>query len=245
MAKEKKEKKEKKQKDDKSVGKKAVEGTKSFWRDFGKFLARGNVLDMAVGVVIGAAFSAIVTAVVSILLAVCTWQIPGGIKGWVTVLPAANSSQAGVEGIGQWFTTDSLTANVFKFANMQGADVGSIDVGITDAAGFGNMQTALLGKYTLHGGKYIYNSAAILDWGTLVNAVISFLVIAFVLFLIIRVVAKVAAKNAELKAKAKEEYYKKHPEERPVEPAPEAPKPTTEELLGQILAELKKKDAAK
>lgn len=239
MAKEKKEKKTKK----------LVEGSKGFWKDFGNFIARGNVLDMAVGVVIGGAFSAIVTAVVSILLAICTWQIPGGIKGWVTVLPAANDAQAGVKGVGQWFVTDDLSKIVINYANSQGATVGTIaadgSVVITDAGGYGNMQTALLGKYTLHGGKYIYNSAAILDWGTLVNACISFVVIAFVLFLIIRTVAKVQAKNAELKAKAKEEYYKKHPEERPVEPEPEAPKPTAEELLTQILAEIKKDKPAK
>lgn len=241
--------KEKKEKGAKKIGNKAVNSTKNFWKDFGKFISRGNVVDMAVGVVIGGAFSAIVTAVVSILLAICTWQIPGGIKGWVTVLPAANSAQAGVAGVGQVFTTDQLTAVVIRFAASQGSNVGTINPDgtavITDTAGYGSMQTALLGKYTLHGGKYVYNNAAILDWGTLVNAIISFLVIAFVLFLIIRTIARVQAKNAALKEKAKEEYYKKHPEERPVEPEPEAPKPTTEELLTQILAELKKGEVKK
>ena len=48
---------------------------------------------------------------------------------------------------------------------------------------------------------------------------------------------------AELDAKAKEAYYQKHPEERPVEPEPEAPKPTQEELLAGILAELKQQNA--
>ena len=35
---------------------------KSFFREFKKFIQRGNVLDLAIGVIIGAAFSAIVTA---------------------------------------------------------------------------------------------------------------------------------------------------------------------------------------
>lgn len=35
---------------------------KSFWKDFKAFISRGNILDMAVGVIIGSAFSAIVTA---------------------------------------------------------------------------------------------------------------------------------------------------------------------------------------
>ena len=35
---------------------------KNFFKEFGKFIKRGNVLDMAVGVIIGGAFTAIVTA---------------------------------------------------------------------------------------------------------------------------------------------------------------------------------------
>lgn len=35
---------------------------KKFWQDFKKFISRGNIVDMAVGVIIGTAFSAIVTA---------------------------------------------------------------------------------------------------------------------------------------------------------------------------------------
>lgn len=35
---------------------------KSFFSDFKKFITRGNVLDMAVGVIVGGAFTAIVTA---------------------------------------------------------------------------------------------------------------------------------------------------------------------------------------
>ncbi|TLG74344.1 large conductance mechanosensitive channel protein MscL [Culicoidibacter larvae] len=38
---------------------------KSFWSDFKEFLMRGSVLDLAVGVVIGAAFTAIVNSLVN------------------------------------------------------------------------------------------------------------------------------------------------------------------------------------
>ncbi|MBR0353807.1 MAG: large conductance mechanosensitive channel protein MscL [Oscillospiraceae bacterium] len=70
--------------------------------------------------------------------------------------------------------------------------------------------------------------ALVLGLGTFVGAVINFLVIALVLFCVI----KAFNKARELAAK-KEEV---------VEEAPaEDPKPTTEELLGEILAELKKK----
>jgi large-conductance mechanosensitive channel len=63
------------------------------------------------------------------------------------------------------------------------------------------------------------------------------------LFIIVKVVNSAAKRKEELEAKRREAYYEKHPEERPVEPEPEAPKPTQEELLTGILAELKKQNA--
>ena len=52
---------------------------KKFLEDFKKFALRGNVLDMAVGVIIGAAFTAIVTALTAsfiqpLLTAFFTWE---------------------------------------------------------------------------------------------------------------------------------------------------------------------------
>ena len=41
---------------------------KKFFREFKEFAMRGNVLDMAVGVVVGSAFTAIVTSIVENLL---------------------------------------------------------------------------------------------------------------------------------------------------------------------------------
>lgn len=40
----------------------------SFWQDFRKFISRGNVIDMAVGVVIGGAFGKIVTGLVNYII---------------------------------------------------------------------------------------------------------------------------------------------------------------------------------
>ena len=51
---------------------------KKFFSDFKAFITRGNILDMAVGVVIGGAFGSIVNALVNILLSDCTWGAPGG-----------------------------------------------------------------------------------------------------------------------------------------------------------------------
>ena len=79
-----------------------VKKSKAVWSDFKKFITKGNVVvDMAVGVIIGGAFNAIVTALVNILLSVCTWGVPGGLKGLVTVLPAANSGPSW-NGCSQW-----------------------------------------------------------------------------------------------------------------------------------------------
>lgn len=52
---------------------------KKFFADFKKFALRGNVLDMAVGIIIGGAFTAIVTALTSnfiqpFLTAIFTWN---------------------------------------------------------------------------------------------------------------------------------------------------------------------------
>ena len=170
---------------------------KKFFGEFKTFIARGNVLDMAVGVVIGGAFSAIVTALVNILLSVCTWAVPGGLKGLVTILPAVNDAQRGVAGIGQSFQAADIVEATKAFAAAQGA---TIDV--SDAA-FPTWQTALLGKYTLHGTTYTYNMSAVIDWGTFINAIISFIIVAFVLFLIVKAFNKL--KDAQEKAKAKVE----------------------------------------
>ena len=49
---------------------------KKFFKEFGDFIRRGNVLDMAVGIIIGGAFTAIVTALTGgILQPIINWVI--------------------------------------------------------------------------------------------------------------------------------------------------------------------------
>ena len=48
--------------------------------DFKKFISRGNVVDMAVGVVVGGAFSKIVTSLVADIITPCITAITGGSK---------------------------------------------------------------------------------------------------------------------------------------------------------------------
>ncbi len=212
-------------------GKKA----KGFFKEFKEFINRGNAFMLAIGVVIGGAFSAIVNAFVNILMNVATWAVPGGLKGLVTVLPALNDAQKGLDGVGQTFAKGDYDAIALKL----GQAAGISDEG--QALLYGSSKIA--GNYTAHGGLFCFNGAAIIDWGALLTAFISFLIIAIVLFIIVKVANSIQRKNEEIKARALEEYYKKHPEERPVPVEPGVPAPTTEELLTQIrdlLAEKKK-----
>ena len=187
---------------------------KKFFGEFKTFIARGNVLDMAVGVVIGGAFSAIVTALVNILLSVCTWAVPGGLNGLVTVLPAANDMQRGMNeaiGLGQSFQASELNALGVKLAEANYAEQ------ISENANYRkenpnlieSAKSTILSKYTLHGTTYTYNLSAVIDWGTFINAIISFLIVAFVLFLIVKAFNKMREAQDKAKAKAKEKLAEK------------------------------------
>ena len=52
---------------------------KAFFAEFKKFIARGNVMDMAVGVIIGGAFTAIVTSLVDDVMMPLLSLITGGL----------------------------------------------------------------------------------------------------------------------------------------------------------------------
>lgn len=177
------------------------------FKDFKAFITKGNVVDMAVGVIIGGAFNAIVTALVNILMSICTWRVPGGIKGLITVLPAANAIQEGIPGIGQKFASSEIVNMTIKFAANQGVAIDK------DSATFVQWQNQLLSKYTLHGTTYTYNLSAVIDWGTFINAVISFLIIAVTLFVIVKVAAKMSEKRAQLKAKIEAKVLKEQESE--------------------------------
>ncbi len=57
----------------------AKEKKGGFWSDFKAFISRGNVVDMAVGVVIGAAFGAIVTGLVKYIINPVIGLLTGGV----------------------------------------------------------------------------------------------------------------------------------------------------------------------
>lgn len=114
---------------------------KKFFSDFKDFISKGSILDMAVGVVIGAAFKEIVNALVNkILMPLITAAIPGGLNGFVTVL---NPTEAAV--------TNSTANTVSYWGVVYDADVVNV-----------------------------------MNWGEVINAIINFLIIAFIMFVIVK-----------------------------------------------------------
>ena len=173
---------------------------KSLWAEFKEFINKGNAFMLAVGVVIGGAFNAIVTALVNILMSVATWGVPGGLKGLVTVLPALNDAQKGMApelGLGQSFSTSQLQELARKLA----VDTYTEAVVNENPNLIESVKATILGKYTLHGMTYTYNMSAVIDWGTFINAILAFIIIAITLFIIVKVTTVLAKKREEARAK--------------------------------------------
>ena len=68
--------------------KKVKEKSKGLAKEFGEFIKRGNVVDMAVGVVIGSAFGAIVTSLVNDIIMPLVSLATGGLdfSNWFVAL---------------------------------------------------------------------------------------------------------------------------------------------------------------
>ena len=216
---------------------------KGLWTEFKEFINKGNAFMLAVGVVIGGAFSAIVTAFVNILMSLATWAVPGGLAGLVTPLYPLSGAQ---KGLGAGAHLDIGLDQSFAAADLQ--DLAKALAEKLYGAGYSDVQfvdakNTITANYTLYGKNYVYNQCAYINWGALINAIISFLIVALVLFIIVKVVSAAAAKKAALEEKAREAYYEKHPEERPVPPEPGVPEPTEIELLKDIRDALVKKEA--
>ena len=204
------------------MAKKAKKGP-GFWKEFKEFINRGNAFMLAVGVVIGGAFGAIVNAFVNMLMSLATWPVPGGLSGLVTVLPALTDGQKGLSGVGQSFAA----ADYNTIATQIGTAANANDPALYGA-------TLIGANYTKYGTRFYFNGSAIINWGALINAIISFIIIALVLFIIVKISNKMAAKKAEFEAKRREAYYEKHPEERPAPAEEGKPELSTNEILLEI-----------
>ena len=134
---------------------------KTFFAEFKKFITRGNVLDMAVGVIVGGAFTAIVNSLSNNILK-----------------PVINYLLALI------FGANSLS-EVFTFLKR---------VEVENAEGVLEVDLA----------NSIY-----IDWGAFINAIINFLIIAFVLFCIVKTINKFNEESKELAAKKLTKEQKK------------------------------------
>ena len=72
---------------------------KKFIAEFKEFAMKGNVVDMAIGVVIGAAFGKITTSLVNDVIMPLISRITGGVdfSAWTWVLKAAEVDETGAE----------------------------------------------------------------------------------------------------------------------------------------------------
>ena len=111
------------------------------FKDFKEFVMRGNMLDMAVGIIIGAAFGTIVSSLVSDI-----------------IMPPIGLLLGGVD-----------FSNFFAVIK-----------------GTGSFETLAAAKEA---------GAVTINYGVFINALISFLIIAFVLFMIIRTFNKLKRKE--------------------------------------------------
>ncbi len=78
---------------------------KKFFKEFGAFIKRGNVLDMAVGVIVGGAFTAIVTALsngilkpfINWIIWLCNGKVEGSLESVYTFLNKATLADGSVD----------------------------------------------------------------------------------------------------------------------------------------------------
>jgi len=66
------------------------------WEEFKKFAMRGNVIDLAVGVIIGAAFGAIVTSLVGDIIMPVVGAVTGGLDFTNYYTPLSSKVDASV-----------------------------------------------------------------------------------------------------------------------------------------------------
>lgn len=201
---------------------------KKFFAEFKKFITRGNIVDMSVGVIVGGAFTAIVNGLSNFVLK--------PIINWVLALLLGK---------------DALS-DIYTYLKPVYVDVAKVDAA-------GNPVLDALGKPVMESQIDLAQSIYI-DWGAFINAIINFLLIAFVLFTIVKIINKVSdaqkkandlkariefkqskgmslSKKERLFLKAEEEAARKAEEERIAaeEAAKNAPKVvTTEDLLTEI-----------
>ena len=133
---------------------------KKFFAEFKKFITRGNVLDMSVGVIVGGAFTAIVNGMSNFILK--------PIINWILALILGSDSLSELfTFLKRVDTVDENGAYVLDEAGNRVADL---------------------------------TNSIYIDWGSFINAIINFILIALVLFIIVRAINNMKAKNEDAKS---------------------------------------------
>ena len=87
------------------MGDKVSKKSKAFWADFKKFAVKGNIIDLAVAVVIGAAFDKIVSSLVSCIITPLTSMLldTGSLSDlkWVLREGVEENAEAGIEAVSE------------------------------------------------------------------------------------------------------------------------------------------------
>jgi large conductance mechanosensitive channel len=88
-------------------------------KEFKDFITRGNVVDLAVGMIIGAAFTAIVTALVNNIFKplIDSIPIPGGAQGLITMLVAKDAEGNVLSNYGQWVADGTVDLSQSIYIN--------------------------------------------------------------------------------------------------------------------------------
>ena len=133
---------------------------KKFFSEFKKFITRGNVLDMSVGVIVGGAFTAIVNGMSNFILK--------PIINWLLALILGKDSLSDIH---------TYLVKVMK------------DV----------IETNAEGVEVVTGQEIDLANSIYIDWGSFINAIINFILIALVLFIIVRTINNMKDKGEKAK----------------------------------------------
>ena len=147
--------------------------------EFKTFITRGNVVDMAVGVTVGSAFTAIVNGLTNFVLK--------PIINWV-ILMLLNAF--GVEG-----GLSAVYIYLHK-AYIPAADLPNIDTSLPEYIKDGE-------KY------FDLTQSIYIDWGAFINAILNFLIIAVVLFAIVKTINTIRENAEKFQAygASKKQFY--------------------------------------
>jgi len=117
------------------------------WKEFKSFVLRGNVMDLAVGVIIGAAFGSVVKSLVDDV-----------------IMPPIGVATGGVDFANKYMLLKEGTKAAPPYASLAAAkDAGAVT----------------------------------LNYGTFINTIITFLIVALAIFILVRAVNKLYSKPAE------------------------------------------------